>query len=325
MADDPGRARRRRQHQARRGPRPHRGDRVTFYLYSRPRVFTVSDVVPATGLAGSGWARPSTGTPSSRRASSRWPPWLPARSRRPLCSSRTRGGVEDGVDATRNVTRAIRAALGGLATRGALVTTPKREVLDAAEMTGEQLGFAVPLHRQLRDHRGDPAAGERVRHARRGAQRASWACCARWACAAGGYRRVRPRGRRSTPLSPPCSATGLGLLVGRVVVVVAVSILNAVRTGRQQAGHRLRRSSRPAWSTGCGRIPDRVPGRGAHQRAHRADEHHRGHPRPACRHVGAAASAAHPGVGRRDGAAGGRERSRRSRPAREPRPTCCPR
>ena len=206
------------------------GDRVTFYLYSRPRVLTVTEVVPATGLAGSGLGA------AVNRAAFVAPGVLTlaalAAGQEPSTAvlvSNT-GGVEDGVVHTRSVTRAIRSALGDVATRGALVSAPKREVLDSAARTGQQLGslflfiasFAiiagvlllVNVFVMLADERKGQLGMLRAMGLRR--RRLT----AEFALEGSVYAAV------ATVLG-----TGLGLLVARVVVVVAVRILNAFERG----------------------------------------------------------------------------------------------
>jgi putative ABC transport system permease protein len=208
----------------------HHGDRVTFYLYSRPRVFTVTEVVPATGLAGSGLGATvnrnaffAPGVLSVAALAAGQEP-----STAVLVSNA--GGVEDGVDGTTTVTRAIRAALGGLATRGALVSTPKREVMDAAETTGQQLGslflfiasFAIIAGILLLVNVFVMLADERK--GQLGMLRAI------------GLRRRRLTGEFALEGAVYAAVatllgTGLGLLLARVVVVVAVRILNAFERG----------------------------------------------------------------------------------------------
>jgi putative ABC transport system permease protein len=207
-----------------------RGDRVTFYLYSRARVFTVTEVVPATGLAGSGFGATvnrdaffAPGVLSAAASAAGEDP-----STAVLISNA--GGVEDGVVGTTTVTRAIRVVLGGLATHGALVATPKREVLDAAAATGDQLGslflfiasFAiiagilllVNVFVMLADERKGQLGMLRAMGLRRRRLTAEFALeGAIYAVVA------------------TLLGTGLGLLLGRVVVVVAVRILNAFERG----------------------------------------------------------------------------------------------
>ena len=112
------------------------GDRVTFYLYGRPVEAQVREVVPAEGLAGMGvgaavnhdaFLAPGT-IVAAASAAGREPTIL-----RTYLSNT--GGVEDGVDRTDTVAGKARAASGR-----AEVGTPKREVLDAAAQTGDALG-----------------------------------------------------------------------------------------------------------------------------------------------------------------------------------------
>ena len=207
-----------------------RGDRVTFYLYSRPRVFTVTEVVPATGLAGSGMGaavnRDAFFAPGVLSVAALAVGEEPSTA--VLVSNA--GGVEDGVVHTEAVTRAIRTALGPVASHGALVSTPKREVLDSAELTGDQLGslflfiasFAIIAGTLLLVNVFVMLADERK--GQLGMLRAI------------GLRRRRLTAEFALEGSVYAAVatvlgTGLGLLVGRVVVVVAVRILNAFERG----------------------------------------------------------------------------------------------
>lgn len=115
------------------------GDRVSVYLYGQPVPLTVIRVVPQQGLAGAG-----LGNAESRNA------FLPTGSLKTLAAAAgteprsvsfvsNRGGVEDGADLTDSVVAKINERLGEAA--GApTVTTAKRDVLDAAQQTGDALG-----------------------------------------------------------------------------------------------------------------------------------------------------------------------------------------
>ena len=206
------------------------GDRITFYLYSRPRVFTVTGVVPAQGLAGSGlgatvnrdaFFAPGVLTVAALAAGE-------DPSTAILVSNA--GGVEQGVTHTAAVTHAIRSALGDLAAKGALVSQPKREVLDAAAVTGEQLGslflfiasFAIIAGVLLLVNVFVMLADERK--GQLGMLRAM------------GLRRRRLTGEFALEGAVYAAVaavlgTVLGVLLGRVVVVVAMRILNAFERG----------------------------------------------------------------------------------------------
>jgi putative ABC transport system permease protein len=116
------------------------GDRITFYVYGSPMTARVSAVVPAEGLAGIGVGA------SSNRDAFFSPGTITAAAqavrREPMSTAfvSNRGGVEDGVKLTDAVSAKMRTALGSLTTQGASVSTPKREVLDQAEQTGAILG-----------------------------------------------------------------------------------------------------------------------------------------------------------------------------------------
>lgn len=116
-----------------------RGDTVTFYLYGTTYRLVVARIVAERGVAGAGF-----GQASSRNA------WLApgvletaaeaaGASPRGVTFVSNTGGVERGAALTDRVSREIRDALGTSAAV-ALVETPKRDVLDAAEQTGDMLG-----------------------------------------------------------------------------------------------------------------------------------------------------------------------------------------
>lgn len=116
------------------------GDRVMFYLYEQPVEAVVSDVVPAEGLAGMGFGAsvnsnaffsPGTLTESAAAAG-----------REPATTTfvSNLGGVEDSAPLTDEVRAAMEEVLGPLVAEGAAVATPKQDVLDEAEETGAVLG-----------------------------------------------------------------------------------------------------------------------------------------------------------------------------------------
>ena len=116
------------------------GDRVMFYLYEQPVEAVVSDVVPAEGLAGMGFGASvnsnaffSPGTLSESAA---------AAGREPATTTfvSNLGGVEDSAPLTDEVMATMEEALGPLVAEGAAVATPKQDVLDEAEETGAVLG-----------------------------------------------------------------------------------------------------------------------------------------------------------------------------------------
>ncbi|OHV32282.1 MULTISPECIES: ABC transporter permease [Pseudofrankia] len=121
------------------GLRP--GDTLTAYLYGRPTALRVERVVPARGLASLGFANvnrdlfvaPGTLAAAAAQAGGDSTP-----STITLVSNR--GGVESGSALTDVVEKKIRAALGGLTTSGAQVTTPKKDALATAEDVAGQLG-----------------------------------------------------------------------------------------------------------------------------------------------------------------------------------------
>jgi putative ABC transport system permease protein len=112
------------------------GDRLTFYLYGRPVTLQVARVVPAQGLAGfadrGAFVGPGGLGPSPGPLGRAGPEVL-------TLVSNT-GGVEGGAAATERVEARLQAALGPLAGKGTVVETPKREVLEAAEVAGGSVG-----------------------------------------------------------------------------------------------------------------------------------------------------------------------------------------
>jgi putative ABC transport system permease protein len=201
------------------------GDRITFYLYARPHVFTVAQVVPAQGLAGSGLGASVNRDAFFTRGVLSQAARLADQDLSTAVHVSNTGGVESGVGHTDAVTVAIEDALGGLTARGALVTQPKREVLDAAERTGDQLGslflfiasFAiiagvlliVNVFVMLADERKGQLGMLRAMGLRRRRLTAEFAL----------------EGAVYAAVAAVLGA-GLGVLLGRVVVVVAVRILN---------------------------------------------------------------------------------------------------
>jgi putative ABC transport system permease protein len=113
------------------------GDRLTFHLYGRPLGLEVARVVPARGLAGFGerGALVAPGTigwvagPAGARAGPET-----------LTLVSNAGGVETGAAASDQVKGKLQAALGPLAHQGTAVATPKRELLDEAELIGGEFG-----------------------------------------------------------------------------------------------------------------------------------------------------------------------------------------
>ncbi|MBL7549447.1 ABC transporter permease [Frankia sp. AgB1.9] len=122
------------------GLRP--GDAITAYLYGRATPLRVERVVPAEGLAALGissganrdlFVAPGTLAAAAARAGS---PATPTT----ISLISNRGGVESGSRLTGVVEAKIRAALGGLTSTGAQVTTPKKDALATATQLADQLG-----------------------------------------------------------------------------------------------------------------------------------------------------------------------------------------
>jgi putative ABC transport system permease protein len=211
-------------------------DTITILAYGAPLPLVVRAVVPAEGLAGMGigaavnrdaFVTPGTLTAAAAAAAS------PGRAPTTTILVSNTGGVEDGVTGTDAVTARIRAALGPLAGRGSEIGTVKQEVLDAADQAGAILGslflfiasfsivagimLLVNIFVMLADERRGQlgmlrAVGMRRRRVTAG-----------FAVEASVY----------TGLAALLGA-GLGVLIARAVVGVAVNILNGFATGDQR-------------------------------------------------------------------------------------------
>lgn len=206
------------------------GEWLTLYLYGRPQLVQVAAVVPAEGLAGMG-----LGADVNRNvflSEGALGAAAEAAGREPATTVlvSNRGGIEDGAELTTAVTRQIREALGGLDSQGASVQTPKQEVLDAAEQTAAQLGalflfiasfsmiagvlLVVNIFVMLAEERKGQLGILRAIGMRR--------------------RRVTGEFALEGAFYAAVAAligTALGVLIGRVVVVLALNILNAYERG----------------------------------------------------------------------------------------------
>jgi putative ABC transport system permease protein len=115
------------------------GSRATLYLFGRPYSLRIDRVVAQRGLAGSGLGAtvnrnaflPTGLLAEAAAAAHTQPTWVTFVS--------NAGGVQGGTRHTAAVKQAIRAHLGALA-NSVLVQTPKKDVLDAAKVTGDTLG-----------------------------------------------------------------------------------------------------------------------------------------------------------------------------------------
>ena len=202
------------------------GESMSLYLYGRPQLVTVAAVVPASGLAGMGLGASVnnnvfvSGDTLTRAAT--------AADREPMTTMlvSNSGGVESGDELTTAVTAQLRTALGDLDSRGASVTAPKHEVLRAAEQTAAALGslflfiasfsiiagvlLVVNIFVMLAEERRGQLGILRAIGMRRRRVTAEFALeGAVYAAAAA------------------VAGSLLGVLVGRVVVVVALNVLNA--------------------------------------------------------------------------------------------------
>ncbi|HEX6337146.1 MAG TPA: FtsX-like permease family protein [Jiangellaceae bacterium] len=121
------------------------GEQVTFYLYEQPFDAVISAVVPAEGLGGVGrgasvnsnaYFSPGTLTEAAAAAG-----------RDPTTTTfvSNRGDVEESAPLTDEIKAAMEGALGPLVAEGAAVATPKQDVLDEAEEAGAVLGSVFLL------------------------------------------------------------------------------------------------------------------------------------------------------------------------------------
>lgn len=116
------------------------GDRVRLYLYGQQISLAVVSVLPEQGLAGVGFGGASSspnafvapGTLDRLAVSAGAQP-------RSVTFVSNRGGVEDGADLTDAVVAKINERVGGTP-RAPSVTAAKRDVLEAAQQTGDALG-----------------------------------------------------------------------------------------------------------------------------------------------------------------------------------------
>jgi putative ABC transport system permease protein len=113
------------------------GDRLTFHLYGRPLELEVARVVPARGLAGFGERGALVEPGTIGRVAG---PAGPRAGPETLTLVSNAGGVEGGAAASDQVKGKLQAALGPLARQGTAVATPKRELLDEAELIGAEFG-----------------------------------------------------------------------------------------------------------------------------------------------------------------------------------------
>jgi putative ABC transport system permease protein len=116
-----------------------KGDTIDIFLYGQIQRLDVIGVLPQRGLAGMGIGSTvnrnvflAPGSLANAAAARGAQP-------RPVVLVSNRGGVESGADLTPQVSKAIRAALGGASAR-IIVDEPKREVLRAAKTAGDSLG-----------------------------------------------------------------------------------------------------------------------------------------------------------------------------------------
>ena len=201
------------------------GDQISFQFYGQPQQFTVADVVHAEGLGGMG-----VGAAENRDAFFQPGTLVSAAAavgREPLTTTlvSNRGGVEGGAQLTDQVEAKIRDTLGPLADTGAVVSTPKQEVLDVASQTGDSLGslflfiasfsiiagvlLLVNIFVMLTDERKGQLGILRAIGMRRRRVTAEFAI----------------EGSVYGAIAAVLGAA-LGLLVGRIVVILAVSVLN---------------------------------------------------------------------------------------------------
>ncbi len=140
------------------------GDDLTVYAYGQQHRFTVDRVVPEVGLAG------YCGAMVAPSAISEMATPLPAGAQPPagLVWISNRGGVFDSTAATTPVMSTLRSTLAS--TKDVAITASKRDTLDERGATGQEPPHPVQRHRWLLGRGRDPAVGQPVRDARRGAQ-----------------------------------------------------------------------------------------------------------------------------------------------------------
>lgn len=209
------------------------GDDLVFHAYGQQLAMTVTQVVPAEGLAGLGVgasanrdAFVSPGVLTALAAAGGVEPTTTT-----LVSND--GDVESGAALTDEVSAAMRDLLGPLTAQGAAVGTPKQEVLDAAAETRESLGslflfigsfciiagvlLLVNVFVMLADERRGQlgilrAIGMRRRHV-----------TGEFAIEGAVY-----------ALASAIIGAALGVLLGRVIVALALRILNSYDQGENQ-------------------------------------------------------------------------------------------
>ncbi|MET0740732.1 MAG: FtsX-like permease family protein [Candidatus Nanopelagicales bacterium] len=116
-----------------------RGDVVTLYLFGTPTTFTVADVIPAAGLGGYGFGAASNSTAYVSSGTLTAAGAAAGREPTTVTVISNRGDVEGGASLSADVAAAVQQRLDPL-DLGTAVMSPKREVLDNAEETGNVLG-----------------------------------------------------------------------------------------------------------------------------------------------------------------------------------------
>lgn len=208
----------------------HEGDTLVLYLYGRSVPVTVRDVVAAKGVAGMGAGASSNRNAFVPRGTLQGAALGSGRGPTTTVLVSNRGGVEGGAALTGQVRAVMAKALGPLAADGAIVHTPKQEVLDQAKKTGDQLGslflfiasFSIIAGIMLLVLIFVMLAEERK--GQLGMLRAV------------GMRRRRVTGTFAIEGAvyggiATLLGAGLGILIGRVVVVLAVNIMNGFSQG----------------------------------------------------------------------------------------------
>lgn len=214
--------------------RAREGDTLNLFLYGRAVPVVVRDVVPATGIAGMGAGASENRNAFVPRGTLQGAALGSGQGPSTTVLVSNRGDVEGGVGLTDQVRAAMEKELGPLAAKGATVSTPKREVLDEAQQTGDMLGslflfiasfsiiagimLLVLIFVMLAEERKGQLGMLRAVGMRRRRVAGSFAI------------EGAVYGGVATLLG-----AGLGVLVGRVVVVLAVNIIN----GFNQSGNKL--------------------------------------------------------------------------------------
>lgn len=122
------------------------GQSVDLYLYDRPQRFVITRILPSVGLAGMGTGDARNYdlfvTPGTLESAYRSAGAASANAAAPVTRTlvSNRGGVETSAALSDRVAAKMNALLGPQLRTGTYVAEPKKDVLAAAQQTGDQLG-----------------------------------------------------------------------------------------------------------------------------------------------------------------------------------------